>query len=241
MEPELFKDPPQLHYWEGYGDWTPGGFNGPELKSLAGLIQQNFSSPRIIETGCGNSTIAFLLCNPQKVVSVSLAADFFQVGGFRDGVVFDRITDYCAQHSISIGPLNAIVGRSERELPRLVASGERFDFALIDGSHAWPAVFVDFCYVNAMVLKGGLIMLDDLQLHTVRELANLLLEQPGFDQEKQTTKSVIFRKTTDAVDMPEWIHQPYIVRRSTPKIEPSGLRRRLRGAAKALLRRARIA
>ena len=96
----------------------------------------------------------------------------------------------------------------------MVRDNRRFDFALIDGAHGWPLVFVDFCYINAMLGAGALLMLDDIQLHSVKELSNLLHEQPGFSLVADLGKSLIFEKTTDDAYLPEWNQQPYIVRMS---------------------------
>jgi len=213
---EYLANIPLLHTWDGGKTWSSGGFNDAQLKLMITLIRKTFSAPRIIETGAGNSTISFLFCNPSEVVSIC-----------PEEIVFDRINNFCVTHSVSTQRLQRIIGCSERELPqiaqRVMVSGKTFDFALIDGHHGWPNVFVDFCYVNALTGQGSLIMVDDIQLHSVRELANLLLEQPGFSFEEDFGKALVFRKTTSAPSMPEWISQPYIVRRSMPPL-PSRLR-----------------
>src|SRR5262249_42553105 len=192
---EYLHNIPLLHSWDGGQTWKPGGFDAPTLASIVALIRKNFPAPRIIETGCGNSTISFLFCAPTEVVSIS-----------PDQAVFERITNYCVQNSISLEALRKIVACSEWELPRIAQqmadAHEHFDFALIDGSHNWPVVFVDFCYIHAMTRENSLIMVDDVQLHTARELANLLLEQPGFSLEQDLGKSLIFRKTTNETSMP---------------------------------------
>jgi Methyltransferase domain len=219
---EYFENIPLLHTWDGGRTWNTGGFDRRALEIITAVIDRNFPSPRILETGCGNSTISFLLCDPVEVVAIC-----------PDKELFDRIMDYCSRQSISTAALRPIVGCSEWELPRIAqqsaASGTHFDVALIDGSHNWPVVFVDFCYVHAVTREGSLILVDDIQLHTARELANLLMEQPGFALEEELGKTLIFRKTSNSTSMPEWNHQPYVVRRSTPQTEP-WLRRKLRRA-----------
>ena len=207
---------PLLHSWDGGRTWGSGGFTKEQLKLTIALIQETFSSPRIIETGAGNSTISFLFCNPSAVISIC-----------PDKIIFEKINSYCANHSIGTEQMRGIVGFSEWELPQIAegakATGQFFDFALIDGHHGWPNVFVDFCYINALTSQGSLIMIDDIQLHSVRELANFLIEQPGFSLVTDLGKALIFRKTTRETGIPEWIDQPYIVRRSAPPL-PARLR-----------------
>lgn len=83
----------------------------------------------------------------------------------------DRITDFCEINGINRAPLEFFVDRSETRLPLFLAERTKLDLALIDGCHGWPSVFVDFCYLNAMLKKDGLMIVDDVQLHSVGELA----------------------------------------------------------------------
>jgi hypothetical protein len=87
--------------------------------------------------------------------------------------------------------------------------------ALIDGGHGWPTVFVDFCYLNVMLRPSGVLVLDDLQLHSVAELARMLTLQPGWELAMEVgDKTVAFRKTQDADYLPDHAGQPYIRLRS---------------------------
>jgi hypothetical protein len=86
-------------------------------------------------------------------------------------------------------------------LPKLFESERRYDLCLIDGSHAWPTVFVDFCFANACLRQGGLLMLDDVQLHFAgpfRLLASVVAE----------------------IDDEPWRSGPASARRSCMLIEP---------------------
>ena len=82
-----------------------------------------------------------------------------------------------AERGISTEPLRFICDYSELALPKLVEEGEQYDVAFIDGCHNWPAVFVDFCYMNMLLPAGGTILLDDLHLYSVAELFNFLRRQ----------------------------------------------------------------
>lgn len=57
---------------------------------------------------------------------------------------------------------------SELALPRLLAQGRRFDFAYIDGNHAFEGAFIDFFYVDRMLKPGGVFVIDDYNIHAVR-------------------------------------------------------------------------
>lgn len=75
-------------------------------------------------------------------------------------------------------------------------------------------VFVDFHYLNALVRAGGFIMIDDVQLHSAGELSSLLREQSGYEVVQDFGKCVVFRKTSDAAELPDFGGQPYVMRRS---------------------------
>jgi predicted O-methyltransferase YrrM len=58
-------------------------------------------------------------------------------------------------------------GRSQLELPRLIARGFVADAAFVDGSHIFHNVFVDLCFLREIVRPGGLIVLDDCRWPSV--------------------------------------------------------------------------
>jgi hypothetical protein len=195
---------PNLHTWDNK-TWNTGGFDRWAFDPLHALIAKHLPPhPAFIETRAGNSTLFFLLHAPSRVVSIA-----------PDPELFERIHTYCAQHGISEAPLTAHNASSQWVLPPLAASGEApFDFALIDGHHGMSMVFVDFHYLNALVRTGGFIMIDDVHLHSAAELANLLSEQWGYEAVLDPGKFVVFRKTTDARELPDFGGQPYVMRRS---------------------------
>jgi GT2 family glycosyltransferase len=206
---EYVSNLPLLHSWDGGVTWNTGGFQAEHLVALYRFLKETLpAAPTLLETGAGNSTICLLLLNPIRLVSVAPDPD-----------LFERIRSYCASHSISIDSLDARVSGSEWTLPQLALEMRDqppcFDFALIDGSHNWPMVFVDFCYANYMLKAGGLIMIDDVQLHSVKELARMLSEHPDFRLELDLGKSLVFRRISESRTLSEWADIPYISRMSS--------------------------
>ena len=206
---------PLLHSWDGGTTWNTGGFTARDLEELYDFCLGNLPpGPSILETGAGNSTICFLLRLPSRVVSIAPEAE-----------LFERIRSYCRSAGIPTAPLEAHIDTSEWTLPQIASElkGQPpcFDFVLIDGCHNWPLVFVDFFYGNYMLKTGGYLMIDDTQLHSVKELARMMVEQPDFQLEKVIGKSLIFRRITDARTLGEWNSIPYILRK-TNEYERSG-------------------
>ena len=100
-----------------------------------------------------------------------------------------------------MAPLHKHVGLSELILPALAArmreDGDLVDLALIDGGHEYPTVFVDFCYMNMVLRKGGHLVIDDLQLHAPKELARFLSQSGDFEPAADLAKSLVLRKKVD--------------------------------------------
>ena len=68
----------------------------------------------LLETGAGNSTLAFLQARPRKLISIA-----------PDRALFDRIKRFCSENGISKHPLSVRVDRSEWTLPRLARWEQR--------------------------------------------------------------------------------------------------------------------
>jgi predicted O-methyltransferase YrrM len=56
---------------------------------------------------------------------------------------------------------------SQIVLPQLLAEGRRFDFAFIDGSHRFDAVFLDLVHCIRLVHPGSAVFVDDAQIPPV--------------------------------------------------------------------------
>ncbi len=198
---------PLLHTWDGGKEWNTGGFYDQQLRSFYLLAGGPTGGHSIIETGAGNSTLTFLFARPKRLITIAPAPD-----------LFGRIEAYCTEHGLDSSPLQKKVERSEIVLPGIAqaehAAGTHFDLGLLDGGHGWPTVFVDFCYVNAMLKKGGILLVDDVQLHSVKELARMLAKQPEYRLVEDLGKVLAFEKLTDAPLLMDFGSQPYIMERT---------------------------
>jgi hypothetical protein len=192
----LLADPPRLHDW-GRGP-VVGGLTGRIGDRLIADLAR-YDSPRVIETGAGASTLLFCCLEPESVTSIA-----------PDAALRDRMLAAATDRGISTERLRFICDRSELALPKLAEAGDRYDAALIDGSHNWPAVFVDFCYINLMMPVGGTMFVDDVQLYSVAQLYMLLRKQEEFEYIGLDDKMATFRKVLDHPWLPEWRSQPYI-------------------------------
>lgn len=214
MDLETYLDRlPLLHSWDGGSTWNTGGFSPDQLRRLHGIVRAAFPDRpvRVIETGAGNSTLTFLHLEPEQLVTIAPS-----------DTLRDRILAAALERDIDTGPLDFRVARSEFELPAMVLGSDhygwsmptdlpRFDVALIDGAHQWPNVFVDFCYLNLMLGAGGLLLVDDVNLHSIAELSRLLEQQPGFELRHDLEKLQVWEKTDDEPFLPDHSQQPYVM------------------------------
>lgn len=195
-----------LHHWDGvptYGgldEWMIGKLR--DFLCQAGLTS---GGKTFLETGAGLSTLLFLCCNPKAVISCTL----------EDPPFLERLNASIARMGLSQNVLNMHVGRSELLLPKLILDQAPFvDFALIDGGHGWPTVFVDFCYINYATRQYGYIAIDDTQLYSVSQLTSFLKEQPGWRVTLDLNKVIIFQKLYDDRLLKDFGAQPFILMNS---------------------------
>lgn len=73
-----------------------------------------------------------------------------------------------------------IAERSDVALPRLAASGTKFDFAFIDGYHTFEAAFIDFYYIDQMINVGGVIAFDDLTYPAVCKAVRFAIQNRDY-------------------------------------------------------------
>jgi predicted O-methyltransferase YrrM len=132
---------------------------GEALRDLA--IAEGAS--RTIEVGLALGLSALLLCRAVSERGGShVAIDPFQQESWR-GAGLRTLRDAGAEQSVEV-----IEEESQLALPRLVAQGSEFDFAFIDGDHRFEGVFLDLYYMTRLVKPGGLIVVDDLWMPSVR-------------------------------------------------------------------------
>jgi hypothetical protein len=213
---ELLADLPELHYWGG--EAQVGGLTTDVGHLLISELSQlqSLKPLSVIETGAGATTLLILCLQPTKLISIA-----------PDPELRDRILHEATARGIESGPLEYISERSETALPRLARSGQGINVALIDGGHGWPTVFVDFCYLNQMLDRDSLLLLDDLQLWSVAQLFRLLQGQCDFELAARIRNFAVFRKTSDELFLPDWEGQPFIVANSVRRMWPRLVRHRV--------------
>src|SRR4051794_5388220 len=128
---DVLADPPLVHEWMSTDGLMTHGLL-PE--ALAYLESTVMPGQRTLETGSGLSTITLALRGAEHLCVVP------------DPAEPERIRAYCDRRGIDMSRVNFHVAPSERALPTLEL--EPLDLILIDGSHSFPQVFVDWFYTQ---------------------------------------------------------------------------------------------
>jgi hypothetical protein len=187
----LLQAAPQLHS-DFSGAITSWQLSDEVLQFIDGVIDEESTT---LETGEGVSTILFAIKHARHTcVSPNQGA-------------IDNIVRFCVEHGIATDRLSFEVKPSEDALPFLASNP--LDLVLIDGGHGFPTPFVDWRYTAARLREGGLLILDDTQLWTVRTLRDFLASETEWRLEEDFARASVFRKVAEYRPR-EWIQQPYV-------------------------------
>lgn len=93
---------------------------------------------------------------------------------------------------------------SQLALPRFLAQDRRFDLAFVDGNHRFDGVFLDLIYVGRLLRRGGIVVVDDLQLPSIARATSFCTRNLGWALEEESREDdlhhwAVFR-TAQAVD-----------------------------------------
>ena len=219
---ELIAERPAFH---GQVEQTSLHVQDDVIRWLYGAIP---AGSRTLETGCGASTVAFLARGATHTVISPSATEH------------GRIRDWCHAHAIATDRATFVAATSEGVLPTMDQTP--LDFVLIDGSHSFPIPFLDWYYANRRLVRGGLVVIDDTNIHACGVLREFLRAEKGrWEMEADFWRTSVFRKLYEGGDVGEaWTLQPWNRRPATLKDSVKGLAgavaRRTLGGSPALKR-----
>lgn len=97
-----------------------------------------------------------------------------------------------------LGPLadfRWIEDYSIHALSDMIRQKQRFDFVFIDGNHRFDDVIVDFYLCDQVLRDGGLLILDDLWMPSVRSAINFVVANRFYRREPSAVNNAaVFRK-----------------------------------------------
>ena len=216
---KLMEERPQLHSnYAALADWS---LSPAVLHWIVDHIRPGF---RTLETGCGYSTIVFALWGCRHDVISPWPEEH------------ERINEWCRTHGASPQTVTYHAGASQRVLPAMKPTP--LDLVLIDGSHGVPMPLIDYYYTADRLVKGGLLLADDVQLRSVQQLCDFLdTEDQRWEFLEQVDRTRIYRKCVEGnvAEGIEWIDQPFCSEPPPPPTQRSLLYRGLRKIRRTLV------
>lgn len=132
-----------------------------------------------LETGSGLSTLFFANSPSKRHISIMP----YQEEADRLHVTADKI-------GISLEKVEFLIQSSGSGLPRL---NDSIDFILIDGSHGPLMPFVDFYFSVRNLNKGGIVIIDDIQLLAPKVLFEFVSKEPTVEILKSDERAAMLR------------------------------------------------
>src|SRR5574341_600294 len=95
--------------------------------------------------------------------------------------------------------LRYIGDHSHNALPQLLKQRTRLDFAFIDGDDTFEVAFMDFYYIDLMLVKKGFVLFDDAWIHGIQTIATFIEKnKKNYRRMKTPCKNLIlFQKISE--------------------------------------------
>jgi predicted O-methyltransferase YrrM len=187
---ELLADPPRVHPEAPLEVWVS------ERSLYELLIEEVGHGARTVETGLGISTALLASLGAQHICIV---ADQAQV---------DRLRGW---GKVDLSTVTFCVDYSDQVVPTLT---EPLDLAFVDGGHGFPMPIIDWYFTARLLVPGGLMLIDDIQLPHVQYLTRFLDADPRWMTVARTDHWAAYRRGDHDV-REEWTEQPFV--KAAPK------------------------
>jgi predicted O-methyltransferase YrrM len=208
---QLIADRPSFHAWP---DGTPANWSvAPAV--LRFIAEQLFPGMHTLETGAGQTTVAFAIAGTHHVSVTPEAAQA------------DRIRAYLDRLAIKCN-VTFILESSDVALPAGKGIPKWLDFVLIDGAHRFPFPILDWYYTQDRVPVGGIVAVDDFVMPSVRILHDFLMTESDWELMRAFQVTAFFRRVKRTENVWDWadqaINKPHLdlVRKRTEREQSSG-------------------
>lgn len=192
-------DPPVVHYLT-YQDLQAGTLTGvhrTEESCYRFLATICHPGSRTLETGAGISTVLFAAWGTQHRCVTPLQEEA------------DAILDYCCRRGISTDGVIFDINPSVVVLPLAGQDEDLLDVVFIDGNHGFPHPMLDWYFAAGRLREGGVVVLDDIQLPSVRVLRHFLDLDVRWLLLERTSKWAAYRRASDWSFLEDWYSQPF--------------------------------
>ena len=136
------------------------------------------------ETGTGRTTLLFTAISRHHLV--------FARDDRADGRTLDRVRE---SDLLTSGVAEFIVGPTQTTLPGYELP-EALDLVFLDGPHGFPFPHLEYYYFYPRVRAGGMLIVDDIQIPTVRQLYRFLRRDRMWHLNGVVARTAFFTRTT---------------------------------------------
>jgi predicted O-methyltransferase YrrM len=163
------------HDWHGAGSLS--------LSVLRAMVShtRGLDLRHSLETGSGKSTLLFSHLSPDHLV-FSMDRGNNSIKQVRESPLFNP------------GSVTFVEGPTQQTLPAH-AFQDPLDLILIDGPHGYPFPDLEYYYLYPHLAKGGLLILDDIDIPMVYHLFRFLMADEMYSLEQVVYKTAFFRRT----------------------------------------------
>ena len=206
---QLLKDKPAFHAWP---DGTPANWSvaGDVLRFLTDLVKPGMNT---LETGAGQTTVVFAVRGANHVCITPDTAQAERVRAYLEPLGTGSSVRFIHQSS-------------DEALPSGCHIPERLDLVLIDGAHRFPFPILDWYYTQARVPVGGMMIVDDIRMPSVRILYDFLNGEDEWELVTAFEVTAAFRRVKETVCVWDWadqrINKPHLDRISQKAQNGSG-------------------
>jgi len=134
-----------------------------------------------VETGSGKTTLLFSHLSGNHLV-FALEGENRSISAVRQSDLFNPKT------------VTFIEGPTQKTLPQYEFS-DPLSIALIDGPHCYPFPDLEYYYFYPKLREGGLLLLDDIQIPTIRRMFDIIKADRMFDLIDIRDYMAFFRRT----------------------------------------------
>jgi hypothetical protein len=166
----------QTGWWHDSGNLT-----APVLKAIVGHAQRT-EARQTAETGCGLSTVVLSL--------LAHSHTCFTIAG---GNSLERVQ---AVPHLQHERVKFVIGPSQLTLWQH-SFARPLDFVLVDGPHGFPFAHLEYFHFYPKIRKGGLLVVDDIHIPTIRQLYDVLCDDKMWRHIEDVENTAFFQRTEE--------------------------------------------
>lgn len=162
--------------WHGSGTMPADG-----ITAMAETLDSIQPVRASMETGSGKTTLLFShMSHCHKVFALDSGSG--SVANVRNSPLFRSAT------------VEYVEGPTQRTLPAYDFDGP-LDVALLDGPHGYPFPDLEYFFVYPHIRTGGILMLDDIHIPTIRRMFEILRADAMWEEVRVCGNLAILRRT----------------------------------------------